>query len=89
METRNMKVGEVYRYKYGMTYIVKIVSVHEYRIQYKYLDLDYNLVESYEKEMGNDDVVLLTKLHRLLEGLDENIRISGSKTSSTGKRRKT
>lgn len=66
-----MKVGEVYRYKYGHTHIVKIVSVHEYRIQYKYLDLDYNLVESYEKARWNDAFVLLTKLDRLLEGLDE------------------
>lgn len=66
-----MKVGEVYRYKYGMTYIVQITSVHEYRILYKYLDIDYNLVESYEKTRWNDDFVLLTKLDRLLEGLDE------------------
>lgn len=66
-----MKVGEVYRYKHGMTYIVEIVSVHEYRILYKYLDLDYNLVESYEKARWNEDFVLMTKLECLLEGLDE------------------
>lgn len=30
-----------------------------------------------------------TKLDLLLRGLDENIRISSSKTASTGKRRKT
>lgn len=84
-----MKVGEVYRYKYGMTYIVEIVAVHEYMILYKYLDIDYNLVESYEKARWNEDFVLMTKLELLLRGLDENIRISSSKTAPTGKRRKT
>ena len=34
-------------------------------------------------------LVPATKLDLLLRGLDENIRISGSKTASTGKRRKT
>lgn len=66
-----MKVGEIYRYKYGHTYIVEITSVHEYRILYKYLDLDYALVESYEKARWDEDFLLVTKLERLLEGLDE------------------
>lgn len=66
-----MKVGELYRYKYAYGYTVKVVEVHEYMVLYKYMDLDYNLVETYEKDRWDRDFVLLTKLDRLLEGLDE------------------
>ena len=71
METRNMKVGEVYRYKHSWNFVVQIEEVYEYRLIYRYVKPRHDIAESYKKDRWNEDFVLLTKLDRLLEGLDE------------------
>jgi hypothetical protein len=72
METRNMKVGEIYRYKHRPGYIVEIVEIYEYRLIYKYLVPTYDFDENYDKTRWDEDFEIVTKLHTLLEGLDES-----------------
>lgn len=82
-----MKVGEVYRFRTVLpSYTVEIIDLRGDDVVYKYTGVRNSPARVLEKNRWNDDFVLLTKLDRLLEGLDENIRISSSKTASTGKR---
>jgi hypothetical protein len=65
-----MKVGEIYRYKARPEYIVQVTKVHSHEIVCKYLNIRHTEV-SWSKEDWSEDFVLMTKLERLLEGLDE------------------
>lgn len=66
-----MKVGEIYRYKHAFNFVVQIEEVYEHRLIYRYVKPLHDVAESYEKARWDEDFVLLTKLDRLLEGLDE------------------
>lgn len=69
-----MKVGEVYRRRTVLpSYTVEIIDLRGDDVVYRYTNIWNSPARVLEKNRWDEDFVLLTKLDRLLEGLEDEI----------------